>query len=148
MLGFLVCIYLYEWSRCKDVQSLVGQGYKHGCNHGDFCWTWPTTSTMRISTNCSNSNLVHFVGWLFHTLQTLVNQWPPNYDINIIYSNILPLGSFFQHRPLNTLWGWLPDTITRSSKLLKQIKSIWEKPLCSGHPSKTDTISRFWCCLL
>ena len=31
---------------CKDVQSAMGQGYKQGYNHGDFCCTWPITSPL------------------------------------------------------------------------------------------------------
>lgn len=47
--------------------------------------------TVRISTNPSNSMLVHFVSWLFRVLQTLANQWVPNYHVNTTYSNILSL---------------------------------------------------------
>ena len=50
--------------------------------------------TLRFSTNHSNSILVHFVGCLCHALQTLANQWLPNYHVNMISSNILSLGSF------------------------------------------------------
>ena len=79
---------------------------------------------VRISINHSISILVHFVGWLFHTLQTLANQWLPNYHINMISSNILFLDSFSsQHRPLDTLWGWLYNTLTFQNKFLKQNKS-------------------------
>ena len=61
--------------------------------------------TVRISTNYRNRILVHFADWLFHVLQTLANQWLPNYHISMISSNTLPLGSsFFQHRPFDTLW--------------------------------------------
>ena len=45
-----------------------------------------------------------FVG-LSYTLQTLANQWLPNYQINIIFSN--KLSFFFQHLPLDTLWSRL-----------------------------------------
>ena len=69
--------------------------------------------TMRISTNHSSNLLVHLVGWFFHPLQNLSNQWPSNYHKNMISSNILSLGSFFsQHRPLDTFWGLLYYTLT------------------------------------
>ena len=48
----------------------------------------------KISTD-SNSILFHFVGWLFHVLKTLVNQWLLNYHINMISSNKLSLAFFF-----------------------------------------------------
>ena len=68
---------------------------------------------VRINKNQRTSILVHFVGWLFHVLQTLANQWLPNYNINMISSNILLLGSFFsQHRPFDTLWVQLHYTLT------------------------------------
>ena len=103
--------------------------------------------TVRISTNYNNSILVHFVCWLFHALQTLANQWLPNYHIKMISSNILSLGSFFsQHRPLDTLWGRLHYTLTFYSSFLKQNEPIWEEPLYRGHLSITDTILRSrWC---
>ena len=64
--------------------------------------------TKRISANNSNSIFIHFVGWFFHALQTLANQWLPSYHINVLSSNILSRCSFFsQHWPLETLWGWL-----------------------------------------
>ena len=50
--------------------------------------------TVRLSTNHSNSILVHFVGCLWHALQTLANQWLPNYHVNMISSNILSVSSF------------------------------------------------------
>ena len=31
----------------KDVKSAMGQRQKHGNNHGDFCSTWPTTSSLQ-----------------------------------------------------------------------------------------------------
>ena len=69
--------------------------------------------TVRISTNETNSILVHFVDWLFHALQTLFNRWLSNYHISMISSNILHLGSFFsQHRPFDTLWFQLHHTLT------------------------------------
>ena len=34
---------------------------------------------VRIGTNHSNIIIVHFVGWLFHAVITLANQWLPNY---------------------------------------------------------------------
>ena len=61
--------------------------------------------TVRVSTNPCNSIFAHFVGWLFHTLQTVTNQRLPNYHINMISSNKLSLGSFFsQHQHLDTLY--------------------------------------------
>ena len=59
----------------------------HMDNH-PLCTVW-------ISTHHRNSILVQFVGWLFHALQTLVNQWLSNEHINMLSSNILSLGSFF-----------------------------------------------------
>ena len=115
---------------------------KHGCNHGDilkhtanhlFC-------KKKISTNHSNSILVHVVGQIFHALQTLSNQWLPNYNINMLSSNILSFGSFFsQHRPIDKSGL---DTLAPESRIkcLKQNKLIWKEPLCSGHLSITDTI--------
>ena len=51
--------------------------------------------TVKISTNHSNSILVHFACWLFHKLQTFVNQWLQNHHINMISTNILSLNVFF-----------------------------------------------------
>ena len=49
----------------------------------------------------------------FHALQTLANQWHPNFHINMIFSNILSLGSFFsQHPSLDTFMGQLHYTLT------------------------------------
>ena len=59
-----------------------------------------------ISTNHCNNFLVHFVDRLFHVLQTLDSQWLPDYNINMISSNILPLDFFlFQHQPLDIFVG-------------------------------------------
>ena len=79
--------------------------------------------------------------------QTLGNQWPPNYYINMISFNILPLVSFFsQHRPLDTPSYPLHYTLPPQSKYLKQNKPIWEEPLWNRHHSVTDTILRSrWC---
>ena len=61
--------------------------------------------TVRISTNHSGSILVYFLGWLFHELEILCNQWLSIYHINMISSNKLSLGSFFfQQQRLDTLW--------------------------------------------
>ena len=69
--------------------------------------------TVRISTNQRNNILVHFIDSLFHALQTLANQWIRNYNISMISSNILSLGSFFsKHRPFDTLWVQLLTTLT------------------------------------
>ena len=35
------------FSSCKDVLSAMGHGLKCGCNHGDFCCTWTTTSPLQ-----------------------------------------------------------------------------------------------------
>ena len=40
--------------------------------------------TVRIS---KSHILAHFIDWLFNVLQTLANQWLPNFHINIIYSD-------------------------------------------------------------
>ena len=32
---------------CKDVQSAMGQRQRHEYNHGDFCCTWSTTSSLQ-----------------------------------------------------------------------------------------------------
>ena len=57
---------------------------------------------MEISVNI----LANFVCWLFHALQILANQWPPNCHVNKVTSDILCLGSFFsQHQPLYKLWS-------------------------------------------
>ena len=61
----------------------------HMGNHFSF--------TVRIGTNQRNSILFHFVDRLFYALQTLANQWLPNYHISIISSNILSLGFFLLH---------------------------------------------------
>ena len=75
---------------------------------------------VRISTNQRSSILVHFVDWLFHALQTLANQWPSNYHISMISSNILSLDSFFsKHWTFDTLWFQLHYTLTPQSKVLK-----------------------------
>ena len=50
---------------------------------------------VRISANQRNRILVHLVDLLLHALQTLANQWLPNYHISITSSNILFWGSFF-----------------------------------------------------
>ena len=61
--------------------------------------------TVRISMNQRKSILAHFVGWLFHALQTPANQYLPYDQISMKSSNILCLGSFFsQHRTFDTLW--------------------------------------------
>ena len=110
--GFPVRIHLHGWNvsqlrRCQRKKH----GYKserfllHMVNHLFFI--------VRTTTNHhSNSILVHFVGWLFLALQTLANQWLPNYHKNI-FSNILSLDSFFsQHRALDILWGRLRYILT------------------------------------
>ena len=115
----------------------LGRFLLHITNHLFF--------TMRISTKHSNSILVHFVGWLFYALQTLANQWLPNYHINMISSNILSLGSFFsQHRPIDTRQGHYKLTFQRNFS--KQNRPIWEEPPCSRHLYITDNILRSrWC---
>ena len=35
------------FSSCKDVQCAMGSGWKYGYNHGDFCCTWTTTSSLK-----------------------------------------------------------------------------------------------------
>ena len=86
--------------------------------------------------------------WLaLSRLQTLANQRPPNYHINMVSSNKLTLGFFFrQHRSLDKFWGHLHSILTPYSRFSKQNKPIWEEPLCSKHLCIMDTIlmSR-WC---
>ena len=97
--------------------------------------------TVRISMNYSNSILVHFFGQLFHAIQTLANQCRPNYDINMISSNILSLGSFFsQNQPLDTLWVQFHYTLTAQRKFQKQNNTILDEPLRIGNLSITNTI--------
>ena len=31
----------------KDLESAIEQAEKHGYNHGDFCLSWPTTSSLQ-----------------------------------------------------------------------------------------------------
>ena len=88
--------------------------------------------TVRTSMNQRNSILVNLFDWLFHVLQTLANQWLPNYHSSNISSNILFSGSFFsRHQPFNTFWVQLQYTLAPLSKFLKQKKPILEEPLCS-----------------
>ena len=85
---------------------------------------------MRLITNHSNSILVLFIGWFFHALQILANQWLPNYLINMISSNIFSLCSFFsQHQPLDTHWSRSHYFGQISSSKLKFFKlvSLWSK---------------------
>ena len=100
---------------CRDVKSAMRQGNKHGYKSERFLLHMVNHLffIVRTTTNHhSNSILVHFVGWLFLALQTLANQWLPNYHKNI-FSNILSLDSFFsQHRPLDILWGRLRYILT------------------------------------
>ena len=71
------------------------------------------SSTLRISTNQTNSVFVCFVDSLFHVLRTLANQCLSNYHISLISCNILSLGSFFsRHQPFDTLWFQLHYTLT------------------------------------
>ena len=90
---------------CKDVQSAMGQGKKHGYNHGDILhMSNHLFFTLRVSKNHSNSIRVNFVGWqFFHTLQSLANQWLPKYHINIISSDNLSLDSVFLPAPASSL---------------------------------------------
>ena len=95
--------------------------------------------TVRISTSHSNSILVHFLGWLIQSLQTLTNQWLRNYHISMLSPNILSSDSFFfQHQPFDTHQGKLHHTLTSQNRFLKQNKTLWEEPLCSRHFSITD----------
>ena len=45
--------------------------------------------TVRITMNQRKSILAHFVGWLFHALQTPANQYLPYDQISMKSSNIL-----------------------------------------------------------
>ena len=84
-----------QWYRDRNMDTIMEVSVVHG--QAPFF-------TARISKNHRNSTLVLFVGWLFHALQTLANQWLPNYHINMISSNMLFLGSFFsQHQPFDIL---------------------------------------------
>ena len=86
--------------------------------------------SVRLITNHSNSILVLIIGWLFHALQILANQWLPNYLTNMISSNILSLCSFFsQHQPLDTHWSRSHYFGQISSSKLKffKIVSLWSK---------------------
>ena len=75
--------------------------------------------TVRISNNIA----VHLIGWLYHALQALVNQWFPNYHIKMTSSDKFSLGSFLsQHRLLDRLQGRLHYTLTTYSMFLKQNK--------------------------
>ena len=100
--------------------------------------------TMRISKNHSNSILIHLVGWLFHALRTLANQWLANYRIDMICSNV----RFFL-LPTTTFWHSL-GSIVQYSNTLEQVfeasKSFWEELLCSVLLSITDTILMFRKC--
>ena len=114
---FPVRIHLHGWcvSQLQRYPKLNGAGTETWIQSCRFLLHManPLCFTVRIGSNHSNSILVHFAGWHFHALQTLVNQWLPNCHINMISSNIMPLGSFFfQLRPLDTLWNWLHDTLT------------------------------------
>ena len=129
---------------CKDVQSAIGAGIKTRICVANG---QPSLLIVRISMNHSNRILILCVGWFFYALQILTNRWFPNYQINMIFSNILSLGSFIsQHRSLETLWGQLHYTLTSSSRFLNQNKPIWEDRIFNGHLSITDTILRSrWC---
>ena len=106
---FPVCIYPHGWR--------VSQLQRCPKNNGAKIETWIQSwrfllhmaiylfLTVRISTNHSNSILVHFVSWFFHELQTCANQWLLNYHINIISSNILSLGSFSRNTGLLLHFG-------------------------------------------
>ena len=90
--GILVRIHLHGWrtfqlQKCPkrngveiETRIQLWRFLLHMANH---------FFTMRISTNHSYNILVHFIGLLFHALQTLPNQWLPNYHINMISYNIL-----------------------------------------------------------
>ena len=61
----------------------------------------------------------------------------------MISSIILSLGSFFsQYRPLDIFWGRLHYSLTLQGRFLKQNKSSWEEPPCSGHLSITNTLTQ------
>ena len=107
------------WLRCFPVAKMSKAQYRTGIEIWIQSWRFLLYMDnhfffiVRINKNQRTSILVHFVGWLFHVLQTLANQWLPNYNINMISSNILLLGSFFsQHRPFDTLWVQLHYTLT------------------------------------
>ena len=54
---------------CKDVQSAVGQGEKHGYNHGDVLFYMANHFFFTVSsTNYRNGILVYSIGWLFNAL--------------------------------------------------------------------------------
>ena len=94
-----------QWERDKNMNTNMEISVAHGQTASPL--------PVRISTNQRNSILVHFVDWLFHALQTLANEWLSNYNISIISSNVLSLGSFFsQHRTFDTLWFQLHYNLT------------------------------------
>ena len=114
-----------RFPNCKDVQNALRQDRNMdtiteiSVSHGQ-----PPILQSENQQDHSNSILVHF-DQHFHTLQTLANQRLPNYHINMISSNILPLGSFFPHcQLLDTLQGRLHYTLTPQSRFLKQNKPI------------------------
>ena len=86
---------------CKDLQSTMGQGQKHGYKHGVILWHMVNNFffTVRINANHTNSILVHFVDLPFRPLQILANKWLPNYYINLIFPNIMSLGPFLFPSP-------------------------------------------------
>ena len=57
--AFSCCkVFKEQWDRNRNIDKIMEI----------FCWIWPSTFTVRINTNHSNSTLVHFVGWLFYAL--------------------------------------------------------------------------------
>ena len=94
------------FSSCKAVQNPMVQGQKYGYNHEEFCCIWIATSPLQWELVQTKETVVHFVYYLFYTLQSLTNRWLPNYHVNMISSNILFLGSFFSQTDLLTHFGF------------------------------------------
>ena len=90
---------------CKDVQSAVGQGQKHGYNHGDFYWTWPVI--LFYSENQYKPQQQHSYSLprlallrIANTHQTVDSKLQYKHDI---FEYCLQTLSSPNHRPLDTL---------------------------------------------
>ena len=90
-----------QWDRDRNMDTIMEISVAQ-TNHL-FC-------TVRISAS-NNSIFVHFVGWLYHVMQTPANLQTLAFELSYkhdINSNILFLGSFFpQHRFLDIFRGRL-----------------------------------------
>ena len=91
-----------QWDRDRNIDTIMEISVAHG-----------QPLLIYSEKKQRKSILAHFVDWLFHALQTLVNQSISKYQISMISSNILPLRSFFsKHRPFTTLWFQLHYTLS------------------------------------